>query len=81
MDLTEWTTANRICLENLEIHLQHWENLRSRLPKLPHHLAASHTLGDCIDHHTYLAMQTRVLLAQQRSLIAQVEAHLIERRR
>lgn len=74
MDLTEWTKANRNCLDNLDIHLQHWEELYARLQELPPGVATATTLTDSITQHTRLAAQTQRLLEQQRSLLAQFEA-------
>jgi hypothetical protein len=54
MDLTEWTKANRMCLDHLDIHLQHCEDLSARLQKLSPRAATASTLTDCLAQHARL---------------------------
>jgi hypothetical protein len=80
MSLNTWADANRTDLENLEVHLLHWQEwFLVPEPLLIRH-AANQSLQASLSRHLDLSPHTLALLEQQRSLLAQLEAQVAKRR-
>ena len=79
MDLNTWTRANQIALENLEVHLQHWEEwLLHQGPLVMRH-AATEPLQASLTRHLNLSLRTVSLLEQQQQLLAQLKTQTPKR--
>lgn len=79
MDLHTWTYANQIALENLEIHLQHWEEwFLLQGPLLVRH-TTDKPLQASLTRHLDLSLHTLALLKQQQELLARLKAQAAKR--
>ncbi|HLW01608.1 MAG TPA: hypothetical protein VKT82_23325 [Ktedonobacterales bacterium] len=79
MDLSVWTSHNQIALDQLEVHLLHWQELvLLQEPLLVRH-ATAEPLQASLRRHIDLSLHTLTLLEQQRVLLAQLEAQLAKR--
>jgi hypothetical protein len=78
MDLNTWTDANRAALENLEVHLLHWQEwVLLQEPLLGRHATAK-PLQASLRRPLDLSLDTLTLLEQQRTLLAQLAAQIAQ---
>jgi hypothetical protein len=80
MNLNTWAFTNRTALENLEVHLLHWQEWLLLQESLPIRYATNQSLQASLSRHIDLSLHTLALLEQQRSLLAQLEAQVAKRR-
>lgn len=79
MDLHTWSYANQIALENLEVHVQHWEEwLLLQEPLLVRH-TTNKPLQASLTRHLDLSRHTLALLEQQQELLARLKAQTAKR--
>ena len=73
MNLRMWTQANQIALENLEIHLQHWQQFLEVHERLLDYPSNLQPLQASLRRHFALSLRTKALLDQQRLLLLQLQ--------
>ena len=79
MELSTWAHRNQITLDNLQVHLLHWEEfLLTQEPLLVRH-AKTQPLQASLSRHSDLSQRSLMLLQQQRALLAQLEVYLARR--
>lgn len=65
MNLNTWAYANRTTLENLEVHLLHWQEWFLVQESLPIRHATNQSLQASLSRHRDLSLHTLALLEQQ----------------
>lgn len=78
MDLNLWAYANRTALENLEVHLLHWQEWVLLQEPLLVRYATAKPLEAGLRRHLDLSLDTLTLLEQQRTLLSQLEAQIAQ---